>query len=78
MKREEILAVLKELFANVNPRQDLGAITAETRLFDDLGLDSLTMLLLSLSIESRFNIQIEPGAHFVTVGDVLDYIGGAL
>lgn len=69
-----ILQQLKEIFATINPKQDLEKITLDSSLAEDLGLDSLTLLLLSMSIETRFGIRIEQGIQFNRVVDVVNYI----
>ena len=46
----------------------------DSSLAEDLGLDSLTLLLLSMSIETRFDIRIEQGVQFDRVADVVKYI----
>ena len=74
MTEEIILQDLKEIFATVNPKQDLEQVTMESRLLEDLGLDSLTLMLMSLTVETRFGIRIEPGVSFVRVADVVNYI----
>lgn len=74
MTEEMILQQLKEIFATINPKQDLEKITLDSSLAEDLGLDSLTLLLLSMSIETRFRIRIEQGIQFNRVVDVVNYI----
>ena len=49
------------------------------KLVSDLGIDSLSMLLLSLAAEHKFNMQFENTNHpFETVGEVCDYIATAV
>lgn len=74
MTNREILDILKELFPTVLPHVDMSAVTLESDLFTDLGMDSLSLLLTSLAIENRFNIRITPNTKFTKVGDVVDYI----
>ena len=76
MTKEEILEGLKESFATINPKQDLSDVKPETKLLEGMGLDSLSMLLMSLAIENKFNVRIEDGARFDKVGDVIDLIAG--
>lgn len=78
MERTEILGGLKEIFAKIKPSLDVDSVTEETRLVADLGLDSLTILLLSLAIETSFRIQFDGAPQFVTVGDVITYISAKL
>ena len=55
---------------------DLGHVTAQTRLQEDLGLNSITMLMLMIGIEDEFSIRFPterlPELH--TVGDVVAVI----
>ena len=46
-----------------------------TDLVDDLGLDSLALLTLTVSLENRFEVCLEFDAGVVTsVGDVVDFL----
>lgn len=74
MTREEILAGLKEVMALVKPKLDLSGMTEDANLVTDLGIDSLSMLLLSLGIENKFGFQFSTQKPFQTVAEVIDYI----
>ena len=74
MTQEEILAGLKVIFANIRPQVDINTIDMDSNLLEDLYLDSLSMLLMSLAIEQKFNFQFETQAPFKTVGEVVDYV----
>ena len=79
MAREEVFEGLKEIFAGVKPKLDLGSVSFDSKLVSDLGIDSLSMLLLSLAAEHKFNMQFENTNHpFETVGEVCDYIATAV
>ncbi len=78
MTNQEIFDSLKDLFSTVMPQIDMSAVTLESDLFTDLGMDSLSLLLTSLAIESRFSIRIAPNTRFVKVGDVVDYISNSI
>lgn len=51
-------------------------LTPETRLVQDLGVDSVMTLDLLLDLEESLNIEIPEidAAEMVTVGQVLDYV----
>ncbi len=51
-------------------------ITAETRIKEDLGADSLDILQLLMTLEEQRGITIpdEALATFETVGDIVDYL----
>lgn len=75
MTREEVLEGLKEIITNVKPKLDLSAVGFDSRLVGDLGIDSLSMLLLSLAAEHKFQMQFQTdAAPFETVGQVCDFI----
>ena len=74
MQREEILEAMKEILKQIKPAADFSNINDESQLVRDLGLDSLTILLLSLAIENQFGIKFEGNPRFNTVGEVLDYV----
>jgi len=74
MDRKEILDGLKEILLLIKPSLDLSAVTEGSQLISDIGLDSLTIMLLSLAIENKFKIKFEGTLKFNTVGEVIDYI----
>ena len=53
-------------------------IKPDTVLTSDLGVDSLNMLLLAVSVEEEFGINFEPSAKIDTVKDICDYVEGQL
>ena len=46
----------------------------ESRLIEDLGMDSIGMMMLSMSIEDEFGVTFDAPVTFKTVQDVLDYL----
>ncbi len=74
MTREIVFEGLKEILANVKPKLDQTDISFDSKLLGDLGIDSLSMLLLSLAAETKFNMRFAADTTFDTVGDVCDYI----
>ena len=75
MTREEVFEGLKEIIAAVRPSLDLTNVSFDSKLVSDLGIDSLSMLLLSLATEHKFNIRFENDTKpFETVGEVCDYV----
>ena len=67
MTRQEVFDELKAIIANVKPSLDLNKVTMQSSLLEDLGVDSLSILLLSLAIENRV-------PQFSKVGEVVDYV----
>ena len=74
MTQEEIYTRLKGIFAQVKPKMDPARLSMDAALTTDLGIDSLSMLLLSLAIEHEFNIVFEKQEPFQTVREVVEYI----
>lgn len=69
-----MLERLKEILAKVTPDIDMSAVTEESRLVDDLGFDSLAIMMMAMEIEDVFNFKFTEMVHFVTVGDVCRYL----
>ena len=74
MPRENIFAGLKEILNLIKPSMDLSTVNEDSQLVRDVGLDSLTILLLSLAVENKFGFKFEGNPKFTTVGEVIDYI----
>lgn len=74
MTKEQIFNELKIIFKQIKPNLDIETVTPETRLVEDLGLDSLTILLMSFAIEKRFQFRFDGVKRFNDVGEVTDYI----
>lgn len=74
MTKEEALTALKEILSVIRPAADLDAVTFETQLTRDLGLDSLSMMLMALAIEDKLSVTFENNVPFVTVNDVCEYV----
>lgn len=73
-----VLDRLKKIFANVMPNVNVDNITLDTQLQQDLGINSLSMLLLALAIEQEFDFRFETVNPFKTVGEVVAYIEGKM
>lgn len=70
----DVLEKLKEIINNIAPDIDTTNTTKDTLLVDDLGFDSLSMMMLAMEIENTYNFQFDEVTEFNTVGDVIDYI----
>ena len=77
MGRDDMLAALAELLADV-ARIDPADVTPRAR-FDDLGIDSLTMVDAVVALEDRFGLVIpdDEWARFETVGDAVAHLQSA-
>ena len=69
-----IFEKLLEIFANVIPEVDTEEIKEDSKLVEDLGLNSLTMMLLAVSIEEEYDMKFDELSNLETVGEVRDYI----
>ena len=78
MQRETIYDGLKEILIQIKPSMDFSSVNEDSQLVRDLGLDSLTILLLSLAIENKYGFRFEGNPKFTTVREVLDYIDANL
>ena len=67
---ERLLKLIQENL----PDKDLTNATKESRLIEDLGMDSIGMMMLSMSIEDEFGVTFDAPVTFKTVQDVLDYL----
>ena len=65
---------LKDIFARVMPQCDPSTITMDSVLTTDLGVDSLNMMLLAITVEDEFKIRFSSDAKLETVKDIVDYI----
>ena len=78
MTREEVFDGLKEVIAVIRPSTDLTNVSFDTELVRQLGIDSLSMILLSLAVEEKFQMRFPVGAPApVTVGEVCDTVVAA-
>lgn len=67
---ERLIEILRQVVPSVDPAN----ITEDSSLTADLGLNSLTIMLLAMSIEDRFGFEFDETAAFEKVSDVLAYI----
>lgn len=54
-----IYGKLIEIFKRIKPSVDENKITMDSRLVEDLAIDSLTMMLLAISVEDEFQMQFK-------------------
>ena len=69
-----MLDKLKEILRKVLPDLDMSTVTTDTRLIDDLGFDSLALMMMSMEIEDAFGFRFKEFVKFETVGDVCNYL----
>ena len=69
-----MLERLMKLIQENLPDKDLSGAKRESRLIEDLGMDSIGMMMLSMSIEDEFGVTFDAPVTFKTVQDVLDFL----
>ena len=72
-----ISATLNEIVRKFAPRDRAGvALTPETRLVDDFGIDSPRMIDIVLEVEDRFGVSVDDDAmaRVRTFGEVLSLV----
>ena len=74
MTRTDIFNSLKDILWQIRPSIDLTKVGEDSQLVRDLGLDSLTVMLLSLAIENKYGFRFEGAPQFSTVAEVIDHI----
>ena len=78
MSRDDIIARLKGILLDTDERSAaaLDSCGEDAELTTDLGLNSVGMLFMVISIEESFGVVFENVAigDFVTVRDVVDYL----
>lgn len=67
---ERLLKLIQENL----PEKDLSDAKPESRLIEDLGMDSIGMMMLSMSIEDEFGVRFDEPVYFETVKDVLSWL----
>ena len=78
LERKEILDKLKDIILMMDPTKKdiIDTINEETRLIEDLGLMSVSMLYMVVAIEETFKIEFDNLSveDFKTVKDTINYI----
>ncbi len=76
MSRSEILEKLKEALSMVTGERITPNVSEDSRLIEDVGLNSIGLLYIVVAVEELFSIRFEDVgvSDFVTVKDVVDYI----
>ena len=65
---------LKEILGKVLRDVDMSQVTESTLLVDELGFDSLAMMMMAMEIEDAFDFRFTEFVKFETVGDVCAYL----
>lgn len=65
---------LLELIKEAMPDLDISKANEDSRLIEDLGFDSLAIMMLAMSLEDEFGVHFDKPEKFETVKDVLTYL----
>lgn len=77
MTKEQILAALKKILKVALPNNhNIDKVSYNDRLFQDLGLDSISLVYIAYELEQEFHIDVAKISVkcFRTVADVVNYI----
>lgn len=76
---DNLEAELKELIADVSGRE-VGEITTQTSFFEDLGIDSIKAIEITVAIEKKYKIRVkdEQVAEITTVAKAIEVVKEAL
>ena len=75
MTRQDVFDGLKEVLAVIRPNTDISNVGFDTELVAGLGIDSLSMMLLALASEEKFEMRFPDGVAMPkTIGEVCDAV----
>lgn len=77
---EKLRNITKGIMADANNGVDYDKINEDSRLIEDVGLTSISMLMLVIGIEEEFKIElpIKEASSSKTVGDIIKVIEDCL
>lgn len=80
MTREALRAVVLEELARLAPEADLSAVRADTRLREELDIDSFDFLRLITALDERLGINVpeQDYRELETLGGCLGWLAGKL
>jgi acyl carrier protein len=69
-----IIDDLKDIFLKISPTINVFKFDENSRIVEDLRLDSLSQLMVVMEIEKKYNIKFEKVITFERVKDVIEYL----
>ena len=69
-----IIDDLKDIFLKISPTINVFKFDENSRIVEDLRLDSLSQLMVVMEIEKKYNIKFEKMITFERVKDVIEYL----
>ena len=72
----EIENKLREIISGIDDSVDAAALTRETKLKDEMGMSSISLLYMAVAIEDEFGVNFSNAnlGELETIGDVIDAI----
>ncbi len=76
MQKKGTFDQLKELLKEIDEEIDVDGISLDSRLKEDVGLSSVAMLYMAVSVENTFGMDLTDAKmeQLITVGDVVALI----
>lgn len=76
MNKNEIFNKLIDILKEVVNNLDYSKINLDTKIFDELNLDSISILYMIMSIESLYNVKItnDDVTSMKTIDDLIEFI----
>ncbi len=77
MNRNDVVESISVALSEVLQRE-LGVLSEDTRLFEDLNLDSTTVIEMLMALEDVLELEVDPDSlapeYFASVGTLTDFI----
>lgn len=65
---------LIDILGRIMPQVDTSRINMDSVLTTDIGIDSLNLMLLAITVEDEFKVQFDSTAELKTVGDIVSFV----
>ena len=76
MTIEEVRKIILNILADIAPDEDISCIDDNTKLRDQIDLDSMDFLDIVMELRKRFNIEVpeQDYEHLVSMKSCIDYL----
>lgn len=65
---------LIEILKRIMPQIDTSGINMDSSLTTDVGIDSLNLMLLAITVEDEFGVHFDSTQELKTVGDICEFV----
>lgn len=65
---------LIEILKRIMPQIDTTGIKMDSNLTTDVGIDSLNLMLLAITVEDEFGVHFDSTQELKTVGDICKFV----